>query len=148
MQIYIASDHGGFELKNVFVKYLKSLRHIVEDFGPKHLEMSDDYPTYAVPAIHAVQKDTDSLGILICRNGVGVSILANKFKNIRCALSWAEGHIKTAREDDNVNILAIPADYVDGKTAKSILDTYLRTNFSGAERHVRRLAAIQKVEND
>ena len=146
MLIYIASDHGGFEFKGLYSEYLTSLGHEVRDFGPIELSPSDDYPKFVVPTMQAMQENPEAKGILICRNGVGVSILANKFKGIRCALSWTSKHIKTAREDDDVNVLAIPADYIDGENAKLLIDTFLNTPFSQEERHIRRLKEVEDIE--
>ena len=146
MQIYIASDHGGFELKKVFIEYLESKGHSVTDFGPAILDPKDDYPSFVIPAVKNLLKNPQARAIVICRNGVGVSVLANKFGDVRCALSWDENHIKTAREDDDVNVLAIPADFVTGPKAKKIVDVFLETNFSKAKRHIRRLRQIKILE--
>ena len=147
--VYLASDHGGFKLKSELIDYLYD-KVDLEDVGPFELVEQDDYPDYVVPTVQRVLEDTQSnqssKAILICRNGVGVSILANRFKGIRCALSWAPEHAQTSREDDNSNVLALPADYVDLETAKKIVLTWLETPFSKKERHIRRLKKVKEVQ--
>lgn len=138
--VYIASDHGGFELKNFLGDELKARGYKVEDLGPTTYNPSDDYPDYAKKVAGAVSSAQDSVtGISICRNGVGVSVVANKFKGIRCALSWNPEHAKSARNDDNANVLALPADYISKEVALETALAFLETPFSNEERHVRRL---------
>ncbi len=86
--IYIASDHGGFNLKNQIIKHLSERNIDVKDMGPYEYKEDDDYPDYVIPVAKEIQKDIKSRGIVICRNGVGVSIATNRFKNIRTVLSW------------------------------------------------------------
>ena len=138
--VYIASDHAGFDLKNFLVNELRSRGYTIDDLGPQTYNPTDDYPAYTKKVTEALSRAQDeSVGILICRNGVGVSVLANKFKNIRCALSWSPEHAKSARNDDNVNVLALPADYISKESALQMSLTFLETLFSNKERHVRRL---------
>ena len=99
MKIIISSDHGGFELKNKIAQELRNLSYHVEDHGPKEYKGDDDYPDYVAPLVENVSKDKSSLGILICRNGVGVSMLANKYPGIRAALSFVPKHAGSARKD-------------------------------------------------
>lgn len=144
MKVYIASDHGGFKLKEKIREYLKSFRIDVEDMGPKELVQGDDYPDYALPLAAKVAANKNSFGILICRNGAGVSIAANKISGIRAALSFNVKHAESIRNDDNTNILCVPSDYLSEEEAIKITNVWLNTQFSGAERHVRR---IQKIKN-
>lgn len=147
MKVYIASDHGGFVLKNALVKYLSQLGFEVSDLGPASLDPKDDYSMYATTLARAVAGEPNSKGILLCRNGVGVSITANKIKGVRCALSWDEKHAKSARNDDAANILALPADYLNEEKAKRIVDVFLATPFdSSQERFNRRLSQIAELE--
>lgn len=141
--IYIASDHAGYELKNFLVEKLTDGINAVHDLGPVSYNKDDDYPDYAGEVASAVSIIQDHVrGIVICRNGVGVCITANKVKGVRCALSWSPEHAKSAREDDNANILALPADYVSKEKALEIARVFLDTPFGNEERHVRRLAKI------
>jgi len=142
--IYIASDHGGFNLKHQIVKYLESKKIDVTDMGPYEYKEDDDYPDYVIPLAKEVQKDIKNRGIVICRNGVGVSIATNKIKNIRTVLSWNPKQAESSKLDDDTNILALPADYIDQTTAIAIVDMWLNTEFSAFPRHIRR---IKKIEN-
>ncbi len=144
MQLYIASDHGGFNLKEAIIKFLTSKGIAVTDMGPYIPEPSDNYPDYVLPVMKNLQEDTTAKAILICRNGVGVSMLANKFKGIRAALSWNAQHAKSARLDDNSNVLALPADYISELEAQEIVQAWLTTEFSGEERHVKRLQEVSR----
>lgn len=148
MTIFIASDHGGFELKKELIKGLSKEGLNVVDMGPKMLKPEDDYPDYVVPTMKKVQETTDSKGILICRNGVGVSMLANKFNNIRAVLSWDEKHVSSSRNDDDTNVLALPSDYITGEKALKIVLTWLKTPFSNKEKHIKRLRKISNIEKD
>lgn len=145
--LYIASDHGGIKLKNKLVKYLKKSGYEVEDLGPEKFDVTDDYPDYVIPVVRKVQEYVENKGIIICRNGVGVSILANKMIGIRAGLSWNPKHAKSQRSDDDTNILALPADYISLAKAKLIVSTWLNTHFSEEERHVRRLEKIHTYDN-
>ncbi len=144
--LYIAADHGGFELKQKLIAYLTSQNIAVKDLGAHDLNSTDDYPDFVVPLVKNVLADIengmDSKGIVICRNGVGVSMHANKFAGIRCALSWNPKHAKSARKDDNANVLALGADYLDDQQAQEIVHTWLDTTFEQEERHMRRLQKI------
>ena len=127
MKIVISSDHGGFELKNKVAEFLRNKGHQVEDYGPKEFKGDDDYPDYVVPLVEIVSKDENALGILLCRNGVGVSMLANKFENIRAALSFTPSHAASARKDDNANVLTLGADYTNEEEAFSIVEAFIST---------------------
>ncbi len=137
--LYIASDHGGFNLKKELTDYFLKQNIAYEDLGPEELVPEDDYTEYVLKIVEKVRSDENSQGIIICRNGVGVSILANKFKDIRAALSFDVNHAKSTKVDDNANILTLPADYIDSNKAKEIVTQWLATPFSNADRHVRRL---------
>lgn len=142
--IYITADHAGFELKNKLLAYLKKQGFEVSDEGPFELKLGDDYPDYIYPVMEKVQFDPESRAIVICKNGVGVSIYSNKFDGIRAALSWNEKHAISSRNDDNTNVLALPADYISEEEAYGIAEAWINTPFSEEERHKRRL---QKIES-
>lgn len=144
-KIYIASDHGGFALKQMYVEILTKAGFDVQDYGPKTLTQDDDYPDFIVPMIINMQKDKTAPGIVICRNGVGVSIAANKFKGIRAGLCFNPKHVSSARNDDNINVLAIPADYISKEVAVEILHEWLNTPFSNDKRHIRRIDKINRL---
>ena len=144
MKIYIGSDHGGFKLKKELISYLQKKFTII-DVGPHTLNPQDDYPDYVIPLAEKVSKSRN-LGIVICRNGQGVCIAANKVKGIRAVTGFSQKEAKKTRLDDNANVLALPADYLTQKEAKKIVMVWLKTSFSNATRHKRRLKKISKYE--
>lgn len=144
--LYISSDHGGYELKNTLVEFLKQQGADVTDLGPAAYMDGDDYPDYVVPMILKVLENPKNRGIVLCRNGVGVDMLANKFNGIRCALSFDPRHAASSRLDDDSNVLSIPADYVSVDKAKEIVTAWLNTEFSNEERHKRRLKKVAQLE--
>jgi RpiB/LacA/LacB family sugar-phosphate isomerase len=146
--IYLASDHGGFELKNHIKQSFDTVGIAYEDVGAHELDPNDDYPDYAKLAASKIsQNPTDNKAILICRSGVGEVIVANKFNNVRASLSWNEEHAKKSREDDDTNVLTLPADYISKEEALNIVGTWLNTDFSNEERHTRRINKIKEIEN-
>jgi len=153
MTIYLGADHRGFAMKEKLKTALASDGYNVIDCGAMTLDETDDYPDYARAVAEAVGKnpgaggDNDSdRGILICGSGIGIDIAANKFPGIRCALAALPGQISTARHDDNVNVLAIAADFTDEETAAKLLKTFLATPFAKEERYRRRLDKIARFE--
>lgn len=144
--IYISSDHRGFELKNYLVNELTSKGLGIVDLGPKTLIPDDDYPDYARLVAEKIQENPENMGILLCANGVGISIAANKFRGVRAALSWNVEHAKSTRTDDGANILVLPADYVSKEESLEIVQTWLSTNFSGEDRHIRRLVKLSELD--
>jgi len=149
MKIIVSCDHAGFEAVKTLITYLAEKGYQVADFAPKEYNKADDYPDFILPAMKNLQKKPDSLGIVLCKNGVGVSILANKFKGIRAALSFSPEHTRSARADDNANVLALPTDYLSDEEICEIAQTFIDTKFSGLERHIRRLekVALEEEEN-
>jgi ribose 5-phosphate isomerase B len=137
--IFIASDHGGFELKNKITGHLEYEGLPYTDLGAHELRPDDDYPDYALPLIKKVAGEPDSRGILICRNGVGMCMLANKFKGIRATLSWNTKHAVSSRNDDNSNVLCLPADYIFEEEAIKTVGAWLNTPFGNKPRYLRRL---------
>jgi len=142
--VYLAADHGGFELKEKIKAYLIQSSTQYEDLGATELIPNDDYDDYVLKLVERVRYDEGSRGIVICRNGVGVSMLVNKFKGIRAALSFSPKHVASSRNDDDSNVLALPSDYVDGPLALEIVKTWLQTPFSGADRHIRRVGKVDQ----
>jgi len=148
MKIVLACDHGGFETAKNLKEYLLGRGYEVSDFIPKNFDGEDDYPDYIIPAMKNLQKSPDSFGVLLCRNGVGASLLANKFRGIRAALSFNKKHAQSARTDDNANVLAIPSDYLSDDDIREICLTFLETKFTGLERHLRRLKKVELEERE
>ena len=147
MKIYIASDHGGYELKKELVNYLQEKGYTIEDMGNKKEDPQDDYPDFTLPLAEKVAKEMGATGIILGRSGNGEAIVANKVKGIRAAVCLNVKMAKMAREHNNANILSLGADYVDLKTAKAIVDTFLETFFSKEEKHKRRVNKITSYES-
>ena len=144
--IFIAADHAGFDLKNILVKHIRADGHEITDLGANSLDPSDDYPEFAAHvALEVVKDPKNNLGIVICRNGVGVCMTANKFKGARCALSWRKDHAISSRKDDDANILALPADYIRETDALEVTDAWLAAPFSNSDRHNKRLAMLEEL---
>ncbi len=144
--IYISSDHRGLELKKYLVESLVAEGLGIVDLGPMDLDTEDDYPDFAKLVAEKIQENFENLGVLICANGVGISIAANKIDGVRAALSWNPKHAASSRNDDGANVLVLPADYVTKEEALEILMTWLSTNFSGEDRHIRRIQKISELE--
>lgn len=143
--IYIASDHAGYELKEILKKYLTELGESVTDVGPEQRNPEDDYPDYAAHLAQEMLKH-DGRGILLCGNAVGVGIVANKFRGIRAGIGYSVYAAKSSREDDDTNILCLPARVLQSDEAKEIVRMWLQTPFSRAKRHQRRIAKIAAIE--
>ena len=144
--IYIGADHRGYNLKETLKVYLKELDYYCEDLGAKELVADDDYPDYALAVAQKVAEDPEnSHGILICGSGIGVDVVANKIKSIRSALCFDAKQAQASRNDDNANVLSLPADYISEDLAKEITKVWLKTSFSGEENHTRRVEKIKKI---
>lgn len=145
LKVAIASDHGGFELKQEIINLLVELGIEHQDFGPFTDENSVDYPDYAFIVGEKVVDNKFDRGILICGTGVGISIAANKVKGIRCALVHDVFTAKATREHNNSNILAMGGRVIGVEHAKMIVSTWLGTEFEG-NRHISRLEKISNYE--
>ena len=139
LKIAIASDHAGFEYKEIIKKHLEG-KFEVEDFGTFSLD-SVDYPDFVHPAADSIEQGRNELGILICGSGEGVAITANKHQNIRCALCWMPELASLARQHNNANMIALPARFIASQLATDIVDTFLNTAFEGG-RHQNRVEKI------
>ncbi len=148
MILYIASDHRGFVLKEVIKKSLKESGYSVSDLGNDVYDENDDYTDFAAKLAERVSADPISgRGILLCGTGVGVDIVANRFKGIRSGLCFSGDQALSARNDDDINVLSLPADYIDQETAKKIVAIYVQTPFSHKERYEKRLNKIREIDN-
>lgn len=146
MKIYIGTDHRGFELKNNLKRWLDESGEVTEDMGAYELVANDDYVDFASMVAEAVSKNPQSRGILICGSGVGVDIVANKFPGIRCGLGFDTEQVKKAREDDDINILAIASGFTNEITAQDLINKFLQTEFNPTENHTRRIEKIKALE--
>lgn len=143
MKVSIASDHGGYELKEKVKKLLEKKAIEVKDFGTDSLE-SCDYPDFGRPAAQAVADKEVDFGILICTTGIGMSMVANKIKGVRAALCADTVSAVLTRQHNNANVLVMGAGIVGSNLAFSIVEAFLTTDFSYEEKHERR---INKIEN-
>lgn len=146
--IYIGGDHAGGNMKSALEDYLKEEGYRVVDMGNSNLVEGDDYPAFSYAVAKRVVNDPGAHGIVICGNAQGVCIVANKVKGVRAATGFNEEAARTTRADDNSNVLCLPARFMDVKDAKKVVDAWLATDFSGAERHVRRLEKVTQIENE
>ena len=142
--IAIASDHGGYQLKEHLKAYLAAKGITCEDFGTNSTE-SCDYPIFGRAAAEAVASGRCEKGIVICTTGIGISITANKVKGIRCALCADPLSAELTRRHNNANMLAMGAGIVGPNLAQRIVDTFLSTEFEGG-RHARRVGLIMEME--
>ena len=143
--IVIGSDHGGFKLKEEIKKYLDEKEIKYEDKGC-FSEESVDYPNVAKEVSKAISEKKADVGILICRSGIGMSIVANKFKGVRCAVCYNETVAKFSRMHNNANVMALGADYISINDAICILRQFLATEFEGG-RHETRVNLISEIED-
>lgn len=141
--ISIGSDHGGYDLKTAVIRHLEERGIEYRDYGCYGHE-SCDYPVFGRAAAEAVADGTCDRGIVICTTGIGISITANKVKGIRCALCTSTELAKMTRLHNNANMLALGASAVTEEQAMQIVDTFLDTEFSNVERHIRRIELIEK----
>ena len=145
MKISVGCDHGALTLKNKVVEHLKKNGHEVMDFGT-HTAASCDYPEFAAAAAKAVASGECEKGIVLCTTGIGVSISANKVDGIRCALLSDVWSAKMTRLHNDTNVMALGAGVVGENLALEIVDTWLGTEFSGDERHQRRIDKVMALE--
>ncbi len=145
-QIFIASDHGGFKVKEKLFTFLYKKKYSIADLGPHTLNPHDDYPDYAKKVAQKVAKEKNSFGILLCRNGQGICMAANKIKGTRAVTGFSTKMIKSTRQDDDANILCLPSDYLTLREIKKIVTLWLETPFSNLARHKRRIAKVKKLQ--
>lgn len=151
IRIALGTDHTGFELKNQIVEWLISLGYPVEDMGCFSPEKTD-YPIWGAKVAQSVSNGDFDVGILLCGTGLGMSIVANKFPNVRAALCNNTEFAEMARKHNNANILCLPSRKVSLELLKQIIEVFLNTRFDGdkpdGERHRRRVGLIHKIEKE
>jgi ribose 5-phosphate isomerase B len=148
MKVYIGADHRGFSLKEKIKQLLQEKNILFEDLGNIILDPTDDYPEFAKRVAQHVAQEQNSLGIIACGSGVGVDIAANKIDGIRTAHIMNPQQITEARQDDNVNVMALAADFFAEKDLESTIAAFLNTPYDPSEKHERRLDEIQKIEHE
>jgi ribose 5-phosphate isomerase B len=146
MKIGIASDHGGYELKEIIHPFLTALGYTVKDFGAFVLNDGDDYPDYIVPMGRALAAGELDRAIAICGSGVGACVAANKISGVRAALINDHFSAHQGVEDDNLNMLCLGGRVTGYMAAEELVTTFLNARFTGAERHLRRLQKVHLLE--
>ncbi len=141
--IYLGADHRGFEIKEAIKEWLQKEKIKFSDLGNKIYDKNDDYPDFAKKVAKAVQKNRGAKGVLICGSGIGMSISANRFKNIRAGLCLSRWMAEDGKKEDNINILVLAANYTDPNTAINIFKSFLNTKFENVEKRKRRLKKIE-----
>ncbi len=143
--IYIGADHRGFELKEKIKEYLKANGHAFEDVGAMTHNLEDDFVDFGHEVGMRI-KNSEDRGILLCRNGVGVDLVVNRFPHIRSVLGFDAEQVRLARNDDDVNVLSLPSEFIDEAKATELVEVFLATTFEGDERQMRRLEKIDALK--
>jgi len=147
MKIYLGADHNGFDLKAKLEDFLTRSGYTVVDAGDVKLDPNDDFPQFAGRAVTQLLGDDDknARGILICGSGQGMCMAANRFKGIRASLCWNLAEARSARNDDDANVLCLSARSLTTEEAQSIVTTWINTPFAGATRFKRRLQELDQL---
>ncbi len=148
MRVGIATDHGGFGLKEELVAHLRDAGHEVMDFGAHTLDSDDDYPDFVVPLAEAIVAGKVDRGVAICGSGVGASVCANKVRGVRACLIHDHFSARQGVEDDHMNILCMGGRTVGPAVAWDLVETFLAAEFSNAPRHLRRLGKVASLESE
>jgi ribose 5-phosphate isomerase B len=146
MRVEIASDHGGFALKEQIANLLRGAAHEVVDFGAFHSSPGDDYPDYVIPLARAVSAGTVDRGVTLCGSGVGASICANKDAGVRAGLIHDVFSAHQGVEDDDMNVFSLGGQVIGPALAWELIETFLKARFSGAIRHQRRVEKVKAIE--
>ncbi len=146
MRVGIATDHGGYGLKEELVAQLRGAGHVVIDFGAHEMSSNDDYPDFVVPLAQAVAAGQVERGVAICGSGVGASVCANKVSSVRASLIHDHFSARQGVEDDHMNILCMGGRTVGPAVAWDLVQTFLAAECSQAERHLRRLRKVAALE--
>src|ERR1019366_9588887 len=146
MRVGIASDHGGFALKEEVADKLRGAGYEVEDFGAHQLEPGDDYPDFIIPMARAVAAKDVERGLALCGSGVGASIAANKVAGVRAGLIHDVFSTHQGVEDDDMNVFSLGGQVIGPALAWELIETFLKARFSGAERHQRRVNKVKALE--
>ena len=146
MRVHLGSDHAGFELKTALLARLQDLGHEPVDHGPHALDAQDDYPPYVLAAAAATAAEPDSRGIVIGGSGNGEAIAANKVNGVRCALAWSEETARLARQHNDANVVSVGGRMHTVGDMTDFVEVFLTTEFTGEERHARRIAMLSGYE--
>jgi ribose 5-phosphate isomerase B len=146
VRIHLGSDHAGYELKTHLAERLSALGHEIVDAGPHVYDAEDDYPPFVLRAAEAAARESGSLGIVLGGSGNGEVIAANKVAGVRAALAWSVETAALAREHNDANVVSLGARMHSAEEALAIVEAFLATPYSGAERHTRRIDMITAYE--
>lgn len=146
MRVHLGSDHAGFELKEFLSERLAAAGYDVVDHGPDTFETQDDYPPYCLATAAGVVGDPGSLGVVMGGSGNGEQIAANKVRGVRAALAWSTETAELARQHNDANVVSLGARMHSPEQALDMVVTFLQTEFSGAERHRRRIEQLTTYE--
>ena len=146
MRVGIATDHGGFGLKEQLLVRLRAAGHEVVDFGAHSLNPDDDYPDYVTPLGRAVSAGTVDRGVAVCGSGVGANVCANKIKGVRACLIEDHFSARQGVEDDHLNLICVGGRIEGPEQAWDLVQTFLAAEFSQAPRHLRRLRKVAALE--
>lgn len=146
MKISIGADHAGYDMKQQLIRFIEQLGHTVHDVGTFEPGKPDDYPDYAILVAEDIRSGKADRGVLVCGSGVGVSVAANKFKDIRAGLCHDHYSAHQGVEHDNMNILVLGSRIIGPMMAQDVTEAFLKATFSGEERHVRRLNKVKGIE--
>jgi len=144
MTIYIGADHRGFHLKEKLVVWLRGEGHDVHDCGNSSYDPEDDFPDFSFAVADKVAQDPGSRGVVICGSGGGVTIAANKVHGIRCTTAVHVADVKHNRQHDDINVLALSADFTDFDEAKELMSAFLKVEFESDDKYNRRLNKIHE----
>ena len=145
--LHLGADHRGYNLKEKIKNWLEGQGIDFEDVVADKIIPEDDYSDYAKLVAGAVAKNTkEATGILICGSGVGMCVVANKFKGVRCGLVFSKEMTQAAKADDDINILALASNFTKEGDALDIVDAWLKTNFKNEEKYIRRINKISDIE--
>ena len=146
MKIGIAADHGGYELKEILISYLKETGYSVIDYGATELNNEDDYPDLIIPLAKALSENEVDRGIAVCGSGVGAAVAANKVSGIRAGLINDYFSAHQGVEDDDMNMICLGGRVTGFAAAQEYVMSFLNARFSGKERHLRRLNKVKALE--
>lgn len=147
MKIILGADHGGFQIKENIKVWLEEQGHELIDVGADDLDPQDDYPVFAFAAAKEVAANKNAVGVLFCRSGAGMTIAANKVKDIRAVEVFNVISVKHAKQHNNANMIALSADWLKLEEIKEIIQVFLSSEFTGEGRHQRRIDQIKNIEN-
>ena len=147
MKIGLAADHGGFDLKNQIAGWLREAGFYIIDLGADVYDADDDYPDLVHPLAKAVAAGEADRGIAVCGSGVGAAIVANKVRGVRAALITETYSARQGVEHDNMNLLCLGGRVIGPELAKELVFAFAKAQYSGEERHNRRLQKLQQIEN-